>query len=295
MKIKKIRIPVFDIIAVPILILLCFVTIYPFMYCLAYSLSDSVQAMIHNITVFPVGFTMGHYNVVFHNPRILSSFFITLNRTLLGILYAVCVTGLAAYSLSKPLLPFNRAISLLLIIPMYISGGLIPYYVLIVQLGLINNFWVYVLPHGFAAFNMLIMRTYFQTIPASLEESAKLDGAGDLVILVRIIAPLTMPIVATIAMFVGVFHWNSWFDGMIYTTKPELKPLQTLLQQLLLDAYGSATNDMKAMAYLSLNQKSSPESLKMATVMVTVLPIVMIYPFFQRYFVKGIMIGAIKA
>lgn len=283
----------FDFAVVTFMVVVCLVMLYPFLYCLAYSLSNSTAVMTKPVTVFPIGFTLENYAVVFKNKLIFNSLLISAGRTVLGILYSVTITALASFAISKRNMPGNRAISIFLIIPMYVSGGLLPYYVLIHDLHLFNNFLVYIIPHGFWAFYMLIMRSYFDTLPPSLEESAKLDGAGDLRIFVNIVFPLSMPIIATVAMYVGVWQWNSWFDATLFTTKVNLLPMQSILQRLLLENFSS---DLQAQARLAMGKKdTSPESLRMATVMVSTLPIICIYPFFQRYFIKGIMIGSVKA
>ena len=281
-----------DYVVITIMILFCFITLYPFLYCLAYSLSNSITIMTRTVTIFPIDFTLENYNTVLRNKLILNSFIISLLRTATAILYTLFVTGLASYAISKKTLPGRRIITLILIVPMYVSGGLIPYYVLIYDLHLFNNFLVYILPHAFWAFNMLIMKTYFDSLSPSLEESAKLDGASDIVIFIKIVIPLSMPIISTIAMFVGVWHWNSWFDVMLFVNDNKLIPMQTLLQKLLLENFSA---DLKAQAVLSMgNRTTSPESLKMATIIVSTIPIVCIYPFFQKYFIKGMMLGAVK-
>ena len=175
---------------------------------------------------------------------------------------------------------------------MYIGGGMIAVYVNIAQLGLMNNFLVYILPYGFIAYYMLIIRTYFASIPVSLEESAQLDGAGDVLIFFRIILPLCKPVFATIALFAGVFQWNSWFDAMVYVPNTKLQPLQLVLQHVLKQAFGLANMRMLVQ---SSEVKVTAEAVQMATLIIATVPILMIYPFVQRYFVKGIMIGAVKA
>ena len=168
-----------------------------------------------------------------------------------------------------------------------------PTYVLFHDLHLFNNFLVFILPSAFWAFNMLLMRTYYDTIPPSLEESARLDGASDIVIYVRVIIPLSMPIIAVISMYCGVAQWNSWYDAVLFITKKGLYPLQVILQQLIQQSYVNLS-DLKSGNVR--NQKTiSPEAIRMATLIVTTLPIVFIYPFFQMHFIKGIMIGAVKA
>lgn len=282
-----------DMIIIVGMVAFCFATIYPFLYCLAYSLSNKLMVMTRNITFFPIGFTLDSYKVVFKNKLIYNSLCITVLRTFFGTVAGLVVTGLAAYAISKRKLPGKRMISIILIIPMYLSGGLIPYYVLITKLHLVNNFLVYILPHTFYAFNMIIMRTFFDTIPESLEESVKLDGGGDFTIFTKIIIPLSMPIIATMAMFLGVWQWNSWFDGMLFINNQYLLPMQTVLQRLLLENFSA---QLSAEAFASLgSRRTTPESLKMATLIVSTIPIVCVYPFFQKYFIKGIMIGAVKA
>jgi putative aldouronate transport system permease protein len=275
-----------------LLLALSFMMIYPFWYCLIYSFSNSRQAMVSNVTFLPVGFTLENYSYVFVNGMVMKAFMVSVYRTAAGIVWALFCTGLAAYANSKKNLPFNRTLSIFFIIPMYISGGLLPTYVLYHNLHLFNNFLVYILPHGFWAFNMLLMRSYFDTIPASLEEAAKIDGASELRILMRIVAPLSMPIIAVIAMFVGVWHWNEWFEPLLYITKQNLKPLQSVLQRIIMEMLGSA---MEAQSGRVSEHAVSGVSIQMATLIVSTVPIVLIYPFLQKYFIKGVMIGAVKA
>jgi len=275
-----------------IMLILSVVTIYPFWYCLAYSFSSAQEAAMKNVVFLPVGFNLDNYTTVFRMDMIYTSALISVFRTVGGVIYSCIVTGLASYAISKRDMPGNRAIALFLIIPMYISGGLLPYYVTIAQLGLFNNLLVYILPHGFWAFNMLLMRTYFDTIPPDLEESARIDGASELTIFFKIILPLSLPIFAVIAMFNGVWQWNSWFDAQLFITKAEMRPLQNLLQSLIREN----TADLIMLMQGRIQQRTvSAETIRMTTLIVTTLPIVFIYPFFQKHFIRGIMIGAVKA
>ena len=275
-----------------IMLLLCVLILFPFLYCIAYSLSDSVAVATKQITIYPIGFTLKNYRDVFQQRNIVNSFGISIARTILGALYTVTVTGLAAYAISKKTLPGRRLISIFMLIPMYISGGTIPNYVLMFRLHLYNSFWVYILPHGIWAFNMLLMRTYFDGLPDELEEAAKLDGAGELKIFFRIILPLSMPIVSVIAMYSGVWQWNAWYDAQVYITKSNLKPLAAVLQQMIMASYAS---QMSLAGGGGVVEQSSPEAIRMATLVITTLPIVMVYPFFQKHFVRGVLIGAVKA
>jgi len=275
-----------------IMLLLSIATIYPFWYCLVYSFSSASEAAKTIVVLWPAGFTLDNYLTVFRIPEIYTSVLVSIYRTLGGMVYSVLITGLAAYALSHYEMPGNRAISLFLIIPMYISGGLLPYYVLINKLGLFNNLLVYILPHGFWAFNMLLMRTYFDTIPAALPESARLDGASELTIFFKIIFPLAIPSFAVIAMFNGVWQWNSWFDGLLFMTKPSLRTLQNVLQAFL------TRNEADMVSLMQGRIKPvtiSAETIRMTILIVTVMPIIFIYPFFQKYFIRGVMIGAVKA
>ena len=286
------RITISQCIIYLIMALICFVTLYPFIYTLSYSFSDGNAVLTSPITFLPVEPTLNNYKAAFDNDNIVRSFFISVSRTLIGLLYTLSVTAMAAYALSKRFLPGNRFFSYFFIIPMYIGGGMIAIYVNIAQLGLMNNFLVYILPYGFIAYYMLIIRTYFASIPVSLEESAQLDGAGDVLIFFRIILPLCKPVFATIALFAGVFQWNSWFDAMVYVPNTKLQPLQLVLQNVLKQAFGLANMRMLVQ---SSGVKVTAEAVQMATLIIATVPILMIYPFVQRYFVKGIMIGAVKA
>lgn len=275
-----------------IMLVISIVTIYPFWYCFVYSFSSAEQAAMTNVVLWPVGFTLDNYITVSKMNVIYTSTLISVFRTVGGVLYSSIITGLASYAISKRDMPGNRVIALFLIIPMYISGGLLPYYVTISQLGLFNNLLVYILPHGFWAFNMLLMRTYFDTIPPDLEESARMDGASELTIFLKIIVPLSMPIFAVIAMFNGVWQWNSWFDAALFVTKFDLRPLQNVLQSLIQEN----TADLVMLMQGRIQERTvSAETIRMTTLIVTTLPIVFIYPFFQRHFIRGIMIGAVKA
>ncbi len=288
----KKRMKLFDILLIMIMIGLCVATLYPLLYVLSYSFSNGHAVLSQPIKIFPVEFTLDNYRAAFSNDKITRAFTISVSRTLVGTLYTLVITGFAAYMLSKRFLPGNRFFSYFLIIPMYLSGGMIATYVNIAQLGLMNKFWVYVFPYGFLAYYMLIMRTFFAGIPASLEESAQLDGAGDLRIFFQIVAPLSKPVFATITLFAGVLQWNMWFDAMVYVPNQKLHPLQLVLQNVLKQAAGLA--NMKAIAQIT-EVKITAEAVQMATLVIATVPILVIYPFVQRYFVKGVMIGAVKA
>lgn len=286
------KISLANIIIYFIMFILCVATLYPFIYTFSYSLSDGRTVLSNPVTFLPVDPTFDNYRAVFNNKKIVRAFFVSVFRTVVGLSYTLMITGMAAYALSKRFLPGNKFLSYFFVIPMYIGGGMIATFVNIVQLGLMNRLLVYILPYGFFAYYMLIMRTYYNTIPDSLEESAQLDGAGDILIFFKIIMPLAKPIFATIALFAGVMQWNMWYDAMVYVSNVRLHPLQLVLQNVLKQASGLA--DIKLLAQ-AIEIKVTVESVQMATLIVATVPILCIYPFVQRYFVKGVMIGAVKA
>ena len=275
------------------ILILCFIMIYPFVYVFFYSISDPVAVGAHPVTFYPVGFTMDNYKAVFQNNTILLSLLVTVSRTLVGSFLHLVVTGLVAYALSKEKLLWKNFFIAFFVIPMYFGGGLLPYYVLITKLHLTNNFLVYVLPTAFGVFNMLIMKVYFQQLPVSLEESARIDGAGDFLIFARIIVPSSMPIIATVLMFIGVLQWNSWFDAFLFVNKHELMPLQTILYKIILENEAKTIEDIMKLS--RRGTKVTPEAIKMSSLIVATAPIVAIYPFLQKYFVKGMLLGAVKA
>lgn len=281
-----------DVINVILMIILCALTVYPFLNALAYSLTPMLDSSSRIITIIPFNITLANYALCFNRNDVLGAALVSVGRTLAGIGGHLIVTGLAAYAMSIKDLPYRRALTIFMIIPMYLSAGLIPFYVLIHDLGLMNKFWVYVVPGLFATYNMLIMRTYFETIPDSLSESARIDGASDFTIFIRIIVPLSMPIVATISLFVGVGQWNSWFDAALFVNNVKLHPLSMLLRRILME--NEITDVSSALAMSQAAREVSPQGIRMAILIITTLPIIFIYPFFQRYFLKGIMIGAVK-
>ncbi len=277
-----------------LLVGLAALTVYPFVYVLAYSLSDGITASARNITVYPVDPTLRNYHAVLLNNGIMQAFFISVSRTVIGSSLHLVVTCLCAYTLSKRYLVGRKFLMPFFIIPMYFSGGLLPFYVVITRLGLHNNFLVYILPLAFNSYHMLILRVFFAQVPAELEESARLDGAGDSRILLQIVLPTSLPVIATILLFIGVLHWNSWLDTLLFVTSRELVTLQALLQRIILESQTRDMIDIMRMAQASQTTNVTPESIKMATLMVATVPIILAYPFLQRYFVKGLMIGAVK-
>ena len=285
-----------------ILIGIGFITLYPFWYCLVLSFNDGMDALKGGIYFWPRSITMQNYFRAFTNPLIVSAFTISVSRTLLSIALACTFTSLMAYGLTKRDLPGRSAIIFYFYFTTLFSGGLIPTYILYRQIGFLNNFWVYVIPGIYNFFNAILLRTFFYTIPESLKESARLDGCTELGAFFRIILPLSAPVMATIALFVGVANWNDWFTGAYFVTRRrDLYPAATLLHDLLsqanfVNALSSTGGEMMINEALmsSAARSVTPESLKMAFLIILTFPIICIYPFLQKYFTRGIMIGSIK-
>ena len=268
---------------------------YPFLNILAISLSSGQEARRGGITVWPRGFSLAAYSAVFAKGGLLHPAFNSMTRTLLGTVTGLAFTALLAYILSYKELIFRRGILFLFVFTMYFSGGIIPDYLLMRQLGLINHFSVYIIPCLLGVWNMMVMRQFFEELQPSLKESAQIDGANEFSILWRIVLPLSTPVLATVALFIAISQWDAWYDTYIYTTAPALSTLQNELVKILVETEANLmgnTTDMNTAAARA--QMATPETIKMATIIITTLPIVAIYPFLQKYFVKGIMIGAVK-
>ncbi|MFD0710758.1 carbohydrate ABC transporter permease [Paenibacillus sp. GCM10027626] len=274
-----------------LMLLLCFITAYPFLYIFIASVSDpSWLVQQRGMIWFPEGFTMAAYNLVFDNPMIRTGYLNTLFILVIGTALNVLVTSFGAYALSRREVMWKHPIMFLIVFTMFFQGGIIPSYLLVDGLGLLDSRWALILPGLVSAFNLIIMRTSFAAVPVSLEESAKLDGANDFTVLFRIVLPLSLPVVAVMILFYGVSHWNAWFGAMIYLRDRELFPLQLVLREILI------TNSTDSMLTGVGGGDRMPigETIKYATIIVATVPILVLYPFLQRYFVKGVMIGAIK-
>ena len=272
------------------MVLICCIMLYPFLHVVMASVSDPRALMRHRgPLLWPDGFNIGAYGLVFRNPNIVNGYINTIMYVVLGSAINMSMTILSAYVLSRRTFMFRRPLMLMAIITMHFSGGMIPLYLQVRDLHLLNTVWAVVLPSAMSTYNLIIMRTSFENIPESLEESAMLDGASDLVVLTRIIVPLALPTIAVILLFYSVGIWNSWFSAMIYLQDRSKFPLQLVLREILI------ANDTNAMtAGIAGDVVPLAESVKYATIVVATLPVLVIYPFLQKYFVKGIMIGAVK-
>jgi putative aldouronate transport system permease protein len=283
-----------DVLIYAILTLLGLITVLPVLNILAKSLSESSAIATHPLMLFPRSWTFEAYYYIFDTPVLLRSFGITVFVTVVGTALNLLFTTTAAYGLSKTYLPGYRVLMWIVIVPMLFGAGLIPTYLLLKSVGLINSIWVLVVYGLVSPFNLILMRNFFWSIPSELEESARIDGAGDLRVLWHIILPLSKPVLATIGLFYAVAHWNDFFTGLFFITDSSKWPLQVVLRSIIIDqsmlgmgGQDSPTNDIQRMVI-------SADNIRAATIIFSTIPVLLAYPFLQRYFVKGIILGAVK-
>ncbi len=274
-----------------IMVILSATTLYPFFFLVSSSLS-ALDVTLGGFSLLPRQFTFENYAKVLRNPAIGTGYLNTILRTILGTSLSLLATLCLAWPLSKKTFPLRDLWTGLIVFTMFFSGGMIPTYLLVRQLGLIDTVWALVLPELVTAYNFVIVRNYMQTISSGMEESAKIDGANDIRILFQIILPVCKPIIATMALWVAVWHWNAWFDSMIYATKASGQVVQLVMRRIVLEGSDQMTQMMAEAQRQGL--VIAPEGLKAATIMVTTLPILCVYPFVQKYFVKGVMMGSLK-
>ncbi|MDY4670303.1 MAG: carbohydrate ABC transporter permease [Oliverpabstia sp.] len=278
-----------------IVIALCLVILLPCINVVALAFNDGADAAKGGIWFWPREFTMENFKEVFKDGSIKTAYIITIARTVIGTFLSLMVTTLAGYSLKQKDLPGRTLITVLITFTMLFGGGLIPTYIQYNNLHLLNSFWVYVVPSLVSVTYLLMIRTFFEGIPDSLEESAKLDGCGFFGIYTRIMLPLSKPVIAVVGLYTAVNHWNDWFAGAFYMNDTKMWPVQTVLQNMLtkaMSAQQEVTSVAQALAHNTASVTS--DSLKMAAVVVTTVPILCVYPFVQKYFAKGAMIGAVK-
>ncbi len=283
----------FSVINTGLMLGLIVVTLYPLLYVAFASVSDPATLMTtRGLLLGPVGFTLEAYARVFDNPMISIGYRNTLFYVIGGTALNLLMTMLGAYALSRRNLLFRRPLTLLIVFTMFFSGGLIPTFLLVGRtLNLMDTPWALILPGAIQTINLIIMRTAFEGIPYELEEAARVDGANDFIILFRIIVPLSTPVIAVMILFYAVGHWNAFFSAMVYLRTRDLYPLQLILREILI----SNSTDAMTTGVSSGDVMPIGETIKYATIIVATVPILLIYPFLQRYFVKGVMIGAIKA
>lgn len=291
----KLKNVVYSLIIGLILTIFVVITVYPIINTLAVSFNEAMDSIRGGVHLWPRKFTLENYKTVLRKETMVTGLYISVLRTVLGTILSLAVTALISFVLSRKNFIFAKPISMLFVMTMYVNGGLIPTFLLNKTLGLSNNFWVYIIPGLLSVFNMLVIRTYMNGLPDSLEESAMIDGAGYFTVFLKIIVPLCKPVFATVALFVAVGQWNSWFDTMLYCRMNEhLTTLQYELMKLL-----SSVSQLSGDANVSSQTSSSAAqvtttSIRSAATILTCLPIVALYPFLQRYFVTGLTIGGVK-
>jgi putative aldouronate transport system permease protein len=299
--ISKIENIVFHTINSLFLLLLAFLTLYPFWNTIAVSFNDAMDSLMGGITFLPRKFSLFNYEVIFQTGAIPHAFFVSVARTVINVVTSVFFTAMIAFVLSRREFIFTKSFTMILVFSMYVNAGLIPTFFLIRSLGMINSFWVYIVPGIVNAFNFIVMRTYMRTLPESIIESARIDGYGDFYIFMRIILPLCLPVLATIGLFVAVGSWNAWFDTMIYNSgNVKLHTLQYKLMEYLQSSQsqGKSAGDAGAMALAAQagggSSMVTPLSIRAAITVIATVPILFIYPFLQRYFVVGLNVGSVK-
>lgn len=282
-----------------ILVTIAFVTLYPFWNLIVVSFNDSINSVGGNIYFWPRMFTLENYRNILSNNSLLSATLISITRTVLGTLISVFCTMMLAYTLSRKTYVFRKMINVIFIFTMFFSGGLIPSYMLNRTLGFVGTFSVYLIPGLISAFNVIVARSFIQELPDSIIESAKIDGAGEFRIFMSVVLPLCLPVMATLALFISVGHWNDWFTTFLYNSSyKELHVLQYKLMEMLQAANQMSGSPASAGANAELAKAGgkvvTPQSLRAAMTVISTLPILLVYPFMQKYFVKGFTMGGIK-
>lgn len=280
---------IFDVFNVLFMLFMIVICIYPFIYVLFGSLSDAGELMkVKGVLLRPAGFSLDGYKEVLKNKDIYTGFGNSVYYIVVATTLSICVSSLLAFTLSRPYLKYKGIIMKFLLVTMFFNGGLIPTFLVVKGIGLYNSRWAIILISLVSVYNVIVLKSSFDGIPASIEESARIDGAGSLTVLVRLIIPLSKAAIAVQVLFYGVSMWNSWFNPMIYLKDRTLFPLQLILREILID-------NQQSMTGVGMEDKAGfSDVIKYATVIVTVTPILCIYPFLQKHFVKGVMIGAVK-
>ncbi|GIP40105.1 sugar ABC transporter permease [Paenibacillus sp. J31TS4] len=285
----KQRLQAFDIINIVVLLIVSVACLYPFVYMLAVSLSDKIAIAKGEVWLWPVNFNLDNYRYVFEDGRVMKGYRNTILYVVLGTSTSLILTALGAYALSKKTMVFQKQIMLMIVFTMFFGGGMIPTFLVVKSLGLVNTIWAMVLPGAIGTWNLLIMRTFFSGLPSELEESGKIDGLSEIGIFFRIVLPLSKPVLATIGLYYAVGIWNNFMGPLLYLRSQSLFPLQVFLRNIvlsgeLMNGEASASSDLQIVG----------DALKFATILVSTLPILCVYPFIQKYFVKGALIGSVK-
>lgn len=288
---------VFVVCNTALMVLLSFLFIFPYLNILATALNDASDTALGGIVFWPRSWTLDNLQIVLIDKTTWTGFTISVLRVVVGSLVALLVTYMAGYAMLRKGLPGRAVIVGFLTVPMFFGGGIIANIVVYRMIGVYNTFWVYILPCAFSFYNMVVVRTYLMTIPESLPESARLDGANELQILFRIMFPLSMPIVAVILLWNAVFYWNDWSTTLYYVNRSDLYTMQFNLQMMLKkqqNIQDAIANAVATGKFGNLDSAMTPEAIQAAQILVTTLPIVVVYPFVQKYFVQGVMIGSVK-
>lgn len=270
---------------------ICF-TLYPIIYVFSNSISSGEAVLKKEVWLYPIGFNLASYKQILQHQYIPTSYMNSIIYTSIGTAYSLVLTILGAYPLSRKNLPGKNAIMLFIAFTMLFGGGLIPTYLVVKDLDMINKIWAMFIPCAISQYNLIIMRTNFQQIPDSLEESAKIDGANDFTILLKIILPMSIPVLCTIGLFYGIAKWNDFFTAMIYLNEKKRYPLQLIMRELLI-TMSDTTMNQQAVGQEAM-RNLTPLGFKSAAIIASMVPLMIVYPLLQRFFVKGVMIGAIK-
>ncbi|HOU14358.1 MAG TPA: carbohydrate ABC transporter permease [Anaerolineae bacterium] len=290
---KIVKLPFFEnLVNLAVLALLALLCAFPIVHTLALSFSSAPAASSGRVTLWPVEFTTQAYRFVLENPAFIRSFGVSLLRVLVGVPVNMLLTILVAYPLSRSKAEFRARdfFAWFFLLTVLFSGGLIPWYMVIRQTGLIDNFWALILPGALPVFNVILLANSFRSIPKELEEAAAMDGAGHWTILFRVLLPLSLPILATLTLFVAVAHWNAWFDGLILMNSPDKYPLQSYLQTVVINPDPRMLTERD----LALLQLISNRTTRAAQIFIAMVPILLVYPFLQRYFTAGVKLGSVK-
>ena len=286
---------IFSLVIAVVMTLVVIMTVYPFWYILVQSFNDGQDAIRGGIYFWPRIFSIDNYSTLLADTSWLNGILISVSRTVLGTLIGVLFTGLVGFAMSFDELQGRKIFFRLMIFTMYFSGGMIPFYIVLRSLRMLNTFWVYIIPRMLNVYFMLIMITFYRELPRAMYESAWLDGASDMTLFFRIVFPLSKASFATIALFFAVNQWNAWLDSVYYVTNRSLRPIAYLMMEIINQADAQKTvTDAVAQGYASSTISSTTKSLQMAAMMISVAPILVVYPFLQKYFVKGVLIGSVK-
>lgn len=282
---------IFDSINTTLLLLFALITVIPFIYVIAGSFATQKELLLRGFILFPTEFTFDAYKYIFSTPTLVRSLLVTVYITVAGTLINIFFTCLMAYPLARKDMDFRKPILMLVVFTMLFSGGMIPTFLVVKDLGMIDTYWSLLIPGAISAFNLIIIRNFFQQLPDGLEESAKIDGCNDLGIFLKIVLPLSMPAIATFSLFYAVGHWNTFFSAVLYINDNTKWPIQILLRQIVILASGGIGDS----TVMEADYVTPPDqAVKMAVIVVSTLPILLVYPFLQKHFAKGVLLGSVK-